>query len=395
MKRKLSWVINWANKWNLDRQIIARKIQLVFGSAFENKTNWPLEKIENRVANATVLAALCSSDDPTEDWLGYALYYLPDEKIFGSKLLWESSIAITLEIHGRGYASFATEKVLSFVNEDVQWLACRTQSPMMIRRYRRLGNLVVQPHHTARFREFVLKYIPDLQNADVSENGIVKCAYKDGSLTNLQDPGNELALYEGVGFDRSNGDAILLIARLNMKLHAASACDKGDNMNPERRIELFWNEYINHNEWQRHNENQRASLSNILLIISAAIVTYLSQQLPLSGNLIPLISFLTGIGLLGVVAVLKYWERFKYHVRHEEALREVIDDLLRIETCSNQNNSQNQPTLASTRKIAATAHAKGLFPLFRDPFLRQHWIWIGIFVFISVLGFCLLVQCLG
>jgi hypothetical protein len=38
------------------------------------------------------------------------------------------------------------------------------------------------------------------------------------------------------------------------------------------KMTFLWNEYKDQNDWQRHNESQRAQLSSILLAISAALV---------------------------------------------------------------------------------------------------------------------------
>src|SRR5690349_7680807 len=88
------------------------------------------------------------------------------------------------------------------------------------------------------------------------------------------------------------------------------------------KITLLWNEYENQNEWQRHNENQRAQLVNILLVISAALVT-LPAKFSRTDWAIP--AFLIGVGAFGFFAMMKYWERFTYHVQLEIAYRKALD----------------------------------------------------------------------
>lgn len=141
------------------------------------------------------------------------------------------------------------------------------------------------------------------------------------------------------------------------------------------KITILLAEYNSHAEWQRHNENQRTQLTNILLAISAAVIALAPKDRPLAFNDWPIGALLIGVGLFGVLAVMKYWERFTYHVRRTEAVRVILDS----------NFSSNW--LITARKSAAKEHNKGWRPLLKDTYFKQHWLWEGVFISIIVIGF--------
>ena len=149
------------------------------------------------------------------------------------------------------------------------------------------------------------------------------------------------------------------------------------------KIEILLSDYKDQNEWQRHNENQRVQLANVLLAISAALVTLLPKDRALTPNDWPIPAFMIGIGIFGVLAVMKYWERFLYHVRREETLRKALDSYF----------SDN--LLTKTRRDAIKEHNKGWYPLLKDRYLMQHWLWEGVFALITLLGIYFLVKALG
>ena len=140
------------------------------------------------------------------------------------------------------------------------------------------------------------------------------------------------------------------------------------------RIEILLSDYKDQNDWQRHNENQRAQLASVLLAISAALVTLIPKDRPLTQDDWPIPAFLIGIGVFGILAVMKYWERFVYHVRREDAVRKILDSYF-------PNN-----LLIKTRRDVIKEHNKGWRPLFKDRYLMQHWLWEGVFALITLLG---------
>lgn len=139
------------------------------------------------------------------------------------------------------------------------------------------------------------------------------------------------------------------------------------------RIEILLSDYKDQNDWQRHNENQRAQIANVLLVISAALLALFKDK---QGQSIPV--FLIIIGIFGFLTIMKYWERFLYHVQREDELRKALDSYF------------PDKLLSQTRNIAFEKHNKERL-LLKDKYLKQHLLWAGIFVLIALLGAVLLV----
>ena len=182
------------------------------------------------------------------------------------------------------------------------------------------------------------------------------------------------------------------------------------------KLTLLWNEYKDQNDWQRHNEAQRAQLSSILLTVSAALVAFLSKDGTLKPDAWPIPCFLIGIGIFGVFVVLKYWERFMHHTRLERAYRCAIDlhfrngknnaigeeawraieEAVKVEEDQTYKNLSAYDTklglFMSTRRVALRAHNSSSTTWLKDPRPMQHWLWIGVFALIGVLGAVLLAK---
>ena len=120
----------------------------------------------------------------------------------------------------------------------------------------------------------------------------------------------------------SRGDHCMVEDSRSSISNAPASSSSDSSITDKERLTILWNEYKDQADWQRHNEVQRASLSNIMLVISAALIAF-SQRDP-SSRTIPL--FLIVIGVFGVIAVSKYWERFMYHVHQQRHLRRLFSD---------------------------------------------------------------------
>ena len=91
---------------------------------------------------------------------------------------------------------------------------------------------------------------------------------------------------------------------------------------PEDAVLAYWHE---HREQLRQSENQRAVLTNYVLVIVAAISGLIVQQ-HFAVRTLPLSVLIVVIGLYGAVAVAKYHERADYHLVQARALTRVLVD---------------------------------------------------------------------
>jgi hypothetical protein len=179
------------------------------------------------------------------------------------------------------------------------------------------------------------------------------------------------------------------------------------------QVNTLLQDYKDQNEWQRHNENQRAQLTNMLLLISAALIAFLAQRGPTIDDW-PMALFLILAGGFGILSVEKYWERFQYHLTRESALRQQIDLSFDQSILSNpmpcrklrelEGREVSDPItddaelrgLSEIKALALMRHSenwsKGSRAWLRDERLMQHRLWEGIFVAIAFLGVVFMVR---
>ncbi|MGX1708974.1 hypothetical protein ACWIFI_06560 [Streptomyces albidoflavus] len=84
----------------------------------------------------------------------------------------------------------------------------------------------------------------------------------------------------------------------------------------DEAIRAYWKE---HREQLRQCETQRSTLTNLLIVVTAALSALIVQQ-KFTLNVIPLCVFVALTGMYGAVAVSKYYERASYHLSQARAL---------------------------------------------------------------------------
>lgn len=84
----------------------------------------------------------------------------------------------------------------------------------------------------------------------------------------------------------------------------------------DEAIRAYWKE---HREQLRQCETQRSTLTNLLIVVTAALSALIVQQ-KFTLNVVPLCLFVTLTGVYGAVAVSKYYERASYHLYQARAL---------------------------------------------------------------------------
>jgi type IV secretory pathway TrbF-like protein len=92
---------------------------------------------------------------------------------------------------------------------------------------------------------------------------------------------------------------------------------------PSEAVLAYWNEHRQH---LRHSEDQRAVLTNYVLVITSALIGLAVQQ-HLQVRTLPLALLVTGIGLYGALTVAKYHERAEYHLCQARALTRIMKEL--------------------------------------------------------------------
>jgi hypothetical protein len=134
----------------------------------------------------------------------------------------------------------------------------------------------------------------------------------------------------------------------------------------------FWKD---HREQMRQSENQRAVLTNYVLLIAAAISGFVVQQ-QFSLRTLPLSVLTMAIGLYGAVSAAKYHERADYHLSQARTLTRALVQ------------SGALPDAGAALEDARQSHY-GKYP--RLARLRLNWLWISLHLGIAVYGVVLLI----
>jgi hypothetical protein len=134
----------------------------------------------------------------------------------------------------------------------------------------------------------------------------------------------------------------------------------------------FWKE---HREQMRQSENQRATLTNFTLVITAAMAGVMGQQ-NFSARTWPLAVFVLVIGAYGALAVAKYYERANYHLHQARVLARELAKLGALPDARGELESARQIHGARFRVLAR---------------LPQHRLWTALHLGIFAFGVVLLV----
>jgi hypothetical protein len=92
------------------------------------------------------------------------------------------------------------------------------------------------------------------------------------------------------------------------------------------KYDLLWNIYQEHCNWERHHENQRSSVTNILIAVAAGVLGIIALDGKLAPTDLPLTIFLIIQGVFGSIFVAKQYERFARHQRLANKYRQELND---------------------------------------------------------------------
>jgi len=132
--------------------------------------------------------------------------------------------------------------------------------------------------------------------------------------------------------------------------------------------------YKEERNYTRHHENQRATVTNVIIAMAALTLAFLEKSkeplLQMAASL-----FLIGLGVFGAILSRKHYERFRFHNiwarEFDRKLRE-IEPTLHIEEYEVIRNQHYE-------KFPWTGEA------------RLNWLWTGIHLLIVVIGTALFI----
>ncbi|MFJ2901934.1 hypothetical protein [Streptomyces sp. NPDC087212] len=141
----------------------------------------------------------------------------------------------------------------------------------------------------------------------------------------------------------------------------------------EEAIRAYWKD---HREQMRQCETQRSTLTNLVLILTAALSALVVQQ-EFTLNVVPLCVFVALAGVYGAVAVSKYYERAAYHLLQARALTQDLKELGVLGD--------------DVRLVQARAEHNRRFPRLHR--IRLHRLWMVLHLVIACYGLALLTVC--
>ncbi|MEU8076480.1 hypothetical protein AB0B31_13630 [Catellatospora citrea] len=143
------------------------------------------------------------------------------------------------------------------------------------------------------------------------------------------------------------------------------------------RAEILLVMWKDHREQARQHENQRGIMTNVLVLLSAAVVAMIAQ-LGLQPDAIPLTVTLMAVGSYGAVAAAKYYERFSASSAQCHHILTQLDD--------------TEPTLHLVAdRLEAKQRQRMEFKVTSR--LNLSHVWLVLFVLLVVAGGILTVLC--
>ncbi|WP_234583682.1 hypothetical protein [Micromonospora sp. MH99] len=138
---------------------------------------------------------------------------------------------------------------------------------------------------------------------------------------------------------------------------------------PADLVLAYWNE---HRQQLRQCENQRATMTNFVLVVTAALSGLIIQQ-RFAVNATPLGVLIIMIGGFGAVLSAKYHERAVYHLGQARALTDTLRDI---------NALGNDMNIVEHRQ----SHYRAFPRMYR---IRLHALWTGLHIVIALYGLAL------
>lgn len=145
--------------------------------------------------------------------------------------------------------------------------------------------------------------------------------------------------------------------------------------------EILWRLYQDNYNNARHNETQRATVTNFIILIAGGISTIASVG-GFTRHDLPLTFLLTGLGIYGALFSSSLYERYKRSKERAKAYLRELDFLL-FET-EEGIFKQIKKTTDEERK---TKHPK------LDKLYDVHWMWLFLPLLVAALGLILTGMC--
>lgn len=199
-------------------------IREVFADGFGLSELWREEDARHALSRSTILGLL---QDDEGEIAGYAFYTVPDTPLEENYLLWEDAVCLRKKVQGQGYAgqnlfALATQQ---FKDRTFGWLGGRTQNPIVMQRYARLGSTFpfdILYDERPQLMDYLIEHVEEVRTARNQldmRTGICRQMYQEGRLGEYPSPtpGTErfLSLLDSWNFMPEKGDAAIILTSLD------------------------------------------------------------------------------------------------------------------------------------------------------------------------------------
>lgn len=141
----------------------------------------------------------------------------------------------------------------------------------------------------------------------------------------------------------------------------------------EKNLEYWARMYQEKIIHARHHETLRAQATNLIVVISGALLAFLSSNAASPGRQVILGSFLILVNIYGLLMSLKHYERSRHHIAVAAKYRDFLS----------RNTAIFGTTLNDTRQLGRDEH-EGEFSVVGK--LRTYALWSGLHLLLAVFG---------
>jgi ABC-type multidrug transport system fused ATPase/permease subunit len=158
--------------------------------------------------------------------------------------------------------------------------------------------------------------------------------------------------------------------------------------------DILWKMYEENITKGRHHETERATVTNLVIAVAAAVLALVTYDKAITLIDLPLTIFLIFLGVFGAAFSSKYYERYQLHMKRARVYRNALDKVL----SSQAGNSKR--FLKELKKAADEEHEKSFQPTSKGKTNWQRWmtfihrrglyqLWITFHLLITLLGLVL------
>ncbi len=168
-------------------------------------------------------------------------------------------------------------------------------------------------------------------------------------------------------------------------------------------MDLLWKMYSENTTHGRHHETQRSTVSNLILVLAGALLTFTTVDKAINRADLPAAILVAAIGLFGAVFCAQHYARYRQHVERAKHYRTALDALLPPMDDPDLSSLRDRLTkgldvevgreamragvLTAIKRVADHRfHAKEISKIAAITPGGLHSLWIGLHVLVAVLG---------